>query len=624
MRTRTWASIVVSLCAVPLLAAQVQYGVIAGVVIDTSGAVLPGAVVTLAGVEERRTVTNSKGEFAFVRVPHGEYQVEVFLAGFTTVRRAVTVAAGRTERITMEMRVGALQETITVTGESPVVDVQSVRASQVVGFGGLPVSRRYRGPFDTARYDDIEENRFSRVDVEPLSTFSIDVDTASYANVRRFLNDGERPPAGAVRLEELINYFRFDYPQPSGGEPFSMTTELAVSPWNPRHRVALIGLQGRPRDEHEPAARNLVFLIDVSGSMTDADKLPLVRTAMRMLTDILTERDRVAIVVYAGASGLALPSTSGAQKERIHQALARLEAGGSTNGAEGITLAYRVAREHFIPRGVNRVILATDGDFNVGITSESELVHLIERERESGIFLSVLGVGTDNLNDSTMEKLADKGNGNYSYLDSVREAQKVLVREANGTLETIAKDVKIQVEFNPREVAAYRLIGYENRLLNEEDFNDDKKDAGEIGAGHSVTALYEIIPAGTKVDGADVDRLRYQRQMRETRAAGSGELFTVKVRYKAPRAEASRLLARAVMNRPSPMTANLGFASAVAEFGMLLRGSHSVGNVSFESVGVRAKRFLGEDEDGYREEFLHLVDRAASVQERDTRRQSRR
>src|SRR5262245_24171166 len=294
------------------------------------------------------------------------------------------------------------------------------------------------GPFNTEAYDHVEDNRFHRVDADPLSTFSIDVDTASYANVRRFLSDGGLPPAGAVRTEELINYFRFAYPQPSGRDPFSITTELAACPWNPKHRLALIGLQGRTLDARDPAPRNLVFLLDVSGSMMPADKLPLVRTAMGLLTDVLTERDRVAIVVYAGASGLVLPSTAGDQKERIRQALARLEAGGSTNGASGITLAYDVARRNFLKGGVNRVVLATDGDFNVGVTNQSDLVQLIERERQSGIFLSVLGVGTDNLKDSTMEKLADKGNGNYAYLDSVNEARKVLVRETGGTLETIA------------------------------------------------------------------------------------------------------------------------------------------------------------------------------------------
>jgi Ca-activated chloride channel family protein len=499
-------------------------------------------------------------------------------------------------------------------------------AGRMIGVAGGVVGGAAGGiaGFNTEAYDHIEENRFKRVDSDPLSTFSIDVDTASYANVRRFLSDGELPPAGAVRTEELINYFRFGYPEPSGSDPFSITTELAACPWNPKHRLALIGLQGRALDERDPAPRNLVFLLDVSGSMMPADKLPLVRTAMRMLTDVLTERDRVAIVVYAGASGLVLPSTSGDQKERIQQALARLEAGGSTNGAEGIQLAYEVARRNFIRGGVNRVILATDGDFNVGVTNQSDLVRLIERERASGIFLSVLGVGTGNLKDSTMEKLADKGNGNYSYLDSVHEAKKVLVREAGATLETIAKDVKIQVEFNPREVAGYRLIGYENRLLKNEDFNDDTKDAGEIGAGHSVTALYEIVPAGEKVDASDVDPLKYQRESRQSSAAGSGELLTVKVRYKAPDGDTSQLLSRVLENRPEPMTANLGFASAVAEFGMLLRESPLLSHSSFESVRARATKFRGDDEEGYRAQFVQLVDRAASLRERASAKVSQR
>jgi Ca-activated chloride channel homolog len=614
MRTRTWSSVVVSLFLVPLLAAQVRYSIITGVVVDATGALLPGATVTLTGPDQRSTVTDSRGEFRFVRLHGGEYQIESRLPGFTTVRRDLTVTGGRTERITIEMRVGALEETLTVTGETPRTDFQRSRATQARSLaGGLAPGSRFLGPFNTERYDHIEENKFRRVDVEPRSTFSIDVDTASYANMRRFLTDGALPPAGAVRIEELINYFRFNYPQPAGDEPFSITTELSASPWSPKHRLALIGLQGRAIEDGEPAPRNLVFLLDVSGSMRPSDKLPLVRTAMGMLTDILTARDRVGIVVYAGASGLVLPSTTGDQKELIHESLARLEAGGSTNGASGIKLAYEVARKNFIARGVNRVILATDGDFNVGITNQSELVDLIEHERESGIFLSVLGVGTGNLNDSTMEKLADKGNGNYSYLDSVHEARKVLVREANATLETLAKDVKIQIEFNPREVAAYRLLGYENRLLNNEDFNDDKKDAGEIGAGHSVTALYEIVPVGVKVDASDVDPFKYQRDTREARAAASGEVATIKVRYKAPRGSTSKLLSHVLMNRPSAMTANLGFASAVAEFGMLLRESPARGQSSFGSASARARRFLGDDEEGYREEFVRLVERAAML-----------
>jgi Ca-activated chloride channel homolog len=630
MRTRMWASLLVALFLVPLLAAQVEFGVVSGTVTDTVGTVLPGVTVTLTGPDKRSTVTDGRGEFAFVRLRPGQYQVESQLAGFSTHRRTISVAAGKTERITIQMGVGALAESVAVAGATPVVDFQAplrsaARAQEVMSVvSGLPPRDRYVGPLNTEAYDHIEENRFRRVDADPLSTFSIDVDTASYANVRRFLSDGGLPPPGAVRIEELVNYFRFDYPQPSGRAPFSITTELTACPWNPKHRLALIGLQGRALPDRDPSPRNLVFLIDVSGSMMPADKLPLVRTSMRMLANILTERDRVAIVVYAGASGLVLPSTSGDQKETIHQALARLEAGGSTNGASGIKLAYEVARNNFIRGGVNRVVLATDGDFNVGVTNQSELVRLIEHERESGIFLSVLGVGTGNLKDSTMEKLADKGNGNYAYLDSLNEARKVLVREAGGTLETIAKDVKIQVEFNPREVAAYRLIGYENRLLKNEDFNDDKRDAGEIGAGHSVTALYEIVPVGVKVAAADVDPLKYQREARDTRAAASGELLTVKVRYKAPDGDTSQLLSRVQMNRPSAMSANVGFASAVAEFGMLLRESPSLGHASFHAASERAKRFRGEDEEGYRGEFIQLVERAATLRHRESRSESRR
>ena len=631
MRTRIWASIVVVAFVVPLLAAQVDFGAINGVVTDSSGAVLPGVTIELTGPEKRTVFTGGRGEFSVVRLRPGEYDVLITLAGFSTVRTKVVLAAGRTERLTIQMRVAALEETVTVTGETPRVNTQPAAAQfrtvvgGVIGGGvvGAPLAGAREG-FNTESYDHIEENRFRRVEADPLSTFSIDVDTASYANVRRFITDGMLPPAGAIRIEELVNYFRFDYPQPSANEPFSITTELTPCPWNPRHRLALIGLQGRELKNREPSPRNLVFLIDVSGSMMPPDKLPLVRTAMRMLTDVLTERDRVAIVVYAGASGLVLRSTTGEHKDRIHQALAQLEAGGSTNGASGIRLAYQVARENFIVGGVNRVILATDGDFNVGVTNQSELVSLIERERESGVFLSVLGVGTGNLKDSTMEKLADKGNGNYSYLDTVHEARKVLVREAGATLDTIAKDVKIQVEFNPRAVFAYRLIGYENRLLKNEDFNDDKKDAGEIGAGHSVTALYEVVPVGVTVATSDVDPLKYQRETRPTRAAASGELLTVKVRYKAPDGDTSQLLTRVVMNKPASMSANVGFASAVAEFGMVLRGSPDSGDASVQAAVARARRFRGSDNEGYRSEFIVLAERASLLRDRDGSIQSRR
>ena len=451
----------------------------------------------------------------------------------------------------------------------------------------------------------------------PLSTFSSDVDTASYSNVRRFLTSGTLPPPDAVRIEELINYFRFDYTPPSSKDPVSVTTELAACPWNAAHRLALVGLQTRPIDVGTTPPRNLVFLLDVSGSMAPRDRLPLVRTALRMFTDTLNAPDRVAIVVYAGASGLVLPATPGDQKARIHQAIADLEAGGSTNGAAGIQLAYDVAAKNYIRGGINRVILATDGDFNVGVTSQGDLIRLIEQERERGIFLSVLGVGRDNLKDSTMQKLADNGNGNYAYLDSLHEARRVLIAQAGATLVTVAKDVKIQVEFNPAAVAAYRLIGYEKRLLQHEDFNDDRKDAGEMGAGHSVTALYEIVPAGTPVATPHVDPLKYQRAPEAARA-NLDELMTVKIRYKDVDGGASRLMTTPVRNRPADMSGRLGFAASVAEFGMLLRNSEHKGSASWRQSAELALRYRGDDADGYRAEFVRLIELAGSLSAQST------
>ncbi|HEY3122230.1 MAG TPA: VWA domain-containing protein, partial [Vicinamibacteria bacterium] len=399
---------------------------------------------------------------------------------------------------------------------------------------------------NTEAYERIYENAFLDVLQHPLSTFAVDVDTASYANVRRFLTQGQLPPKDAVRIEELINYFPYDYSPPEGDAPFAVSTEVAACPWAARHKLVHIGLQGRRIPSADLPPRNLVFLIDVSGSMIDPQKLPLVKAGLSLLVDNLTERDHVAIVVYAGASGLALPPTPGDQKEKIREALAALEAGGSTAGGAGLVLAYKVAEEGFVEGGVNRVILATDGDFNVGVTSQGELVRLIEEKRRSGVALSVLGFGMGNLKDSTMEQLADHGNGNYAYIDSLQEARKVLVSEAGGTLVTIARDVKLQVEFNPRTVSAYRLIGYENRLMRAEEFNDDGKDAGEIGEGHSVTALYEVVPAGARVDLPSVDPLKYQRPRVVAATAAGGELLTVKVRYKSPDGDTSRLLAVAI------------------------------------------------------------------------------
>jgi Ca-activated chloride channel family protein len=575
-------------------------GGIRGEVHDGVGIALPGATVSIVGLVRRTTVSDEQGRFQFLALPPVRYELSADLSGFSRAVQLVDVVAGSIASVTLALSVGTLQETITVSGAAP-------RGRQTRHAG-----RRDDAGISNERYAHVEDNRFHRAGTDPLSTFSIDVDTAGYANVRRFITDGALPPADAVRIEELVNYFRYDYPVPTGDAAFSVTTELAACPWNPRHRLALIGLKGRTFPAAQTPPRNLVFLIDVSGSMASPDKLPLVQQSLRMLAGDLTAKDRVAIVVYAGASGLVLAPTPGDRAVEIDQAVARLEAGGSTNGAAGIKLAYRTARESFVEGGVNRVILATDGDFNVGMTSHDALLRLIETERESGVFLSVLGVGTGNIKDDTMELLADRGNGNYAYLDSLQEARKVLVEEAGGTLVTIAKDVKIQVEFNPATVAGYRLIGYENRRLEDQDFNDDRKDAGEIGAGHTVTALYEIVPAGSRVP-ASVDALKYQQPERQPATTSSNELLTVKLRYKAPDGGRSRLLSAVQSRQPRPMSPAMGFAAAVAEAGLVLRGSPEPGDASLETAARRAQEHRGEDPGGYRAEFIRLMERARSL-----------
>ncbi|MBZ4191276.1 vWA domain-containing protein [Niabella beijingensis] len=471
--------------------------------------------------------------------------------------------------------------------------------------------------FDTEGYVAITENEFQTAKEHPLSTFSVDVDKAAYSNVRRFINSGARPPAGAVRIEELVNYFDYDYASPQSGEPFNVITEIAECPWNTRHRLVHIGVKGKEIPEEALPASNLVFLIDVSGSMQDEDKLPLLKKSMLLLTDKLRPDDRVAIVAYAGNAGLVLPSTSGENKSRIREAIAELEAGGSTAGGEGIQLAYQVARENFIEKGNNRILLATDGDFNVGTSSEDALVRLIEEKRKTGVFLSVLGFGTGNYQDSKMQQLADKGNGNHSYIDNISEAQKVLVNEFGGTLFAIAKDVKIQVEFNPAKVQAYRLIGYENRMLNKEDFNDDKKDAGEIGSGHTVTALYEVIPPGVKNEfEKTVDELKYQPVAKRAGMSATDEMFTVKLRYKDVDATRSKLITVPVADRAAGIdetSDNFRFAAAVAEFGLLLRNSGFKQNSSYKEVLALASGATGRDKNGYRGEFITLVKKSAAL-----------
>ncbi len=460
-------------------------------------------------------------------------------------------------------------------------------------------------------YDHVVDNAFVSPARAPLSTFSIDVDTASYSNVRRFLAEGQLPPPDAVRVEELVNYFPYAYPEPQGDAPFSVSTEVSNAPWAPAHRLVRIGLQGRHLAERAMPSRNLVFLVDVSGSMSDANKLPLLQRSLRELVATLGEKDHVALVVYAGASGVVLEPTAASDRAKITDAIERLSAGGGTNGADGIQAAYALAERSLDPKGINRVILATDGDFNVGVTSEGDLVRLIEGERKKGVFLTVLGFGMGNIKDSTLEKLADHGDGNYAYIDSLAEARKVLVEQGGATLVTIAKDVKIQVEMNPSRVAAYRLIGYENRVLAAEDFNDDQKDAGDIGAGHSVTALYEIVPPGVPIEKGSVDALVYQAPSTTTPAArASNDLMTIKLRFKRPKGETSELLSTVVRDDPRELassSADFRFASAVAGFGMLLRDSPNKGGISSGAVRSLAEGALGADPHGYRRGFIDLV-----------------
>jgi Ca-activated chloride channel family protein len=481
---------------------------------------------------------------------------------------------------------------------------------------GPPPILRQRGSFNTETYDYISDNPFLEVAQNPLSTFSIDVDTASYSNVRRFLESGKLPPKDAVRIEELVNYFDYDYKGPKDEKPFAVDFELTEAPWKPEHKLLRIGLKGREISPGKRPLGNLVFLLDVSGSMADENKLPLVKESMRLLVDQLTESDRVAIVVYAGDTSLVLPSTSGDQKEKIRRAIDRLQAGGSTNGASGIQLAYRTARENFTKAGTNRVILATDGDFNVGITNRGDLTRLIEDQAKSGIYLSALGFGMGNYKDATLELLADKGRGNYAYIDTLREAKKVLVEQMNATLITIARDVKIQVEFNPRRVSSYRLIGYEDRMMPKEDFNDDARTAGAVGAGHTVTALYELVPAGMAATAPGVDPLKYQKPVQPSASADSNEILTVKIRSKEPEKDQSVLSEFAVKDSAqkfSRASQDFKFAAAVAAFGMVLRDSPHKGSANLESVLEWAKEGRGPDSQGYRQEFIRLVHRAISI-----------
>jgi Ca-activated chloride channel homolog len=564
--------------------------------------------------QEQGASTDLDGKFKLNQLKPGTYSLEAHYVGYESLRKTGIKVFGQkgTElKLTLTSAQATLQE-VTVT------DYRDSRSRKQEAYSGAAYHHSTPYPqqssyvdynsMQTEGYAPINENGFKLAQASPLSTFSVDVDAASYANVRRYLVNGNKPPADAVRIEEMINYFDYDYPNPKDGHPFSITTEYGNCPWNSKHKLVHIGLQGVRIETDNLPPSNLVFLIDVSGSMNQANRLPLVKKSLAMLVDNLNPRDRVAIVVYAGAAGEVLPSTPASEKHKILEALERLQAGGSTAGGAGIKLAYDVALRNFMKDGNNRVIICTDGDFNVGASSDGEMQRLIEEKRKSGVFLTCLGYGMGNYKDSKLEILANKGNGNYAYIDNLLEAKKVLINEMGATLVTVAKDVKIQVEFNPAVVKSYRLVGYENRLLNNEDFNDDQKDAGEIGAGHSVTALYEIeLVAGAESTGEpSVDPLKYQT----TAATGNkSEILTVKFRYKEPNGSVSKLITKELPNTPikGKQSDNFNWSAAVAMFGMYLRNSPYLKENNLGKMSELAASAKGKDPHGYRGELIRLI-----------------
>lgn len=589
---------------------------ITGKVTDESGAGLPKVSITVKETG-KSTATDLKGLFQIQA--DGKHHLVFTHPGYEDQTIAIN---GRTNLSVILGSAEMMVSNVVVMEESEVVGYGVQKRSSITGAVSLGKAKftntvsnfmsinQSPSVWNTENYSTIKENGYKNVFDQPLSTFSIDVDNASYSNVRRLLNMGQMPPVDAVRIEEMINYFSYEYEKPKGNAPYSINSELAVCPWNETHQLLLVGLRAKEIDKSNLPASNLVFLLDVSGSMQDENKLPLVQSAMRMLVNELRPNDQVAIVVYAGAAGKVLESTPGDQKQKILDAIEGLSAGGSTAGGEGLRLAYKTAREHFLEGGNNRIILATDGDFNVGVSSTSEMERLVEKERESGIFMTVLGFGMGNIKDDKMETIADKGNGNYAYIDNIQEARRMFVKEFGGTLFTVAKDVKFQLEFNPQHVKAYRLIGYENRLLNNEDFKDDKKDAGEMGMGHRVTALYEIVPAGSDEKIQDIDELKYQQREKEVVKNFNNELVTIKTRYKTADGNTSFPINQVVPSKAilfKDASENIRFASSVAGFGMLLRNSEFKGNITYSKVAEIARKSKGIDDEGYRGEFVRLV-----------------
>jgi len=596
-------------------------GMITGKVVDESGAALPGVSVVEKGTRNG-TLTDAQGHYSLQTISAKPVLVFSYI-GMET--REIQPGATNTLNVTLTASAMELEEVVvmdavshkheTLSGTVAGVAYNRGRKSMHTAHMAMPAYYAPQQDWNTESYSTIHENGFKDVLHNPLSTFSIDVDRASYSNVRRFINMGQQPPVDAVRIEEMINYFSYDYPEPDGEHPFSVTTTLSTCPWNTGHQLLHIGLQGKHIEKDNLPPSNLVFLVDVSGSMNAPNKLPLLKSAFRLLVNELRPQDRVAMVVYAGAAGLVLESTPGNRKTEILEAMDKLQAGGSTAGGAGLKLAYKTAEENFVGEGNNRIILATDGDFNIGQSSDAEMERLIEQKREKGIFITVLGFGMGNYKDSKMETIADKGNGNYAYIDNVQEANKVLVSEFGGTLFTIAKDVKFQIEFNPARVKGYRLVGYENRLLNDEDFNDDTKDAGEMGAGHTVTALYELIPAGAEGDVADIDPLKYQANKKTDRRGNanehySDELMTIKLRYKQPDGTTStkvEIPVKGKLQKFDDTPDDFRFAAAVAEYGMILRGSEYLDQGSLTDVLEMARGARGTDEEGYRGEFIRIV-----------------
>lgn len=632
---------------------------ISGNVYDEKNYTITGVAINIDG-SSVGTTTDAKGHYSIV-VPDGEVKLVFTYIGFE--RKVVKVGQSNILNVVLKAS-HALLEEVVVTGygiksnhavtQTNVNEVlkkmegikvkangsimynnQAVAGAKLNGkdyVGGsvavavrnlpsdilesITTSYLYSTPIINESYDRIVENKFIDPTTTPLSTFAADVDAASYSNMRRYINSGEVPPKNAVRIEEMVNYFKYNLPEPTNGAPVAIHTELAAAPWNTRHQLVRIGLKAKNVKLDKLPASNLVFLIDVSGSMSSSNKLPLVKSSLKMLVDQLRPIDHVAMVVYAGAAGLVLPSTPGDQKVKIKDAIDNLNAGGSTAGGAGIKLAYKIAREKFIKEGNNRIVLATDGDFNVGASSDDDMERLIEEERKSGVSISILGFGMGNLKDSKMERMADKGHGNYMYIDNISEATKSMVSEFGGTLFTVAKDVKIQVEFNPAKVQAYRLLGYEDRLLAKEDFNDDTKLGGDMGVGHTVTALYEIIPVGVK-DGfaPSVDPLKYQKPEAKP-FNNSSEVMTVKFRYKDPQSEVSKMELVTVADKTTDINKtsdDFRFAASVVEYGLLLRDSQFKQNSSFDNLIARAKSAKGKDDDGYRAEFIRLAESAKNL-----------